>query len=231
MKGLILNLVEDVVRAEHGEDYWDQVVDASGLAASYTSMGTYPDHEVEALAAVVAAQEDASAYDVIRHVGHVGMASLAERYPGFFDPHTGVRPFLLSLNTTVHPEVRRLYPGAVIPEFDIAFPDAHVVMTYRDPVESIPSGASLISLSSASGWDSATITAFLVPGVTQGAALAFLEDAAADVVRRLSGQRFLMLVNAGGADSAGSEQTTKRNAVCRNALTFSMGQLNNGFIA
>ena len=127
MKGIILNLVEDVVRAEHGEDYWDQVVDASGLAASYTSMGTYPDHEVEALAAVVAAQEDASAYDVIRHVGHVGMASLAERYPGFFDPHAGVRPFLLSLNSTVHPEVRRLYPGAVIPEFDIAFPEAHVV--------------------------------------------------------------------------------------------------------
>jgi len=127
VKGLILNLVEDVVRAEHGEDYWDDVVDASGLPASYTSMGTYPDQEVETLASVVAEREGATAYDVVRHVGHAGMASLAARYPGFFDPHAGVRPFLLSLNTTVHPEVRRLYPGAVIPEFDIAFPEAHVV--------------------------------------------------------------------------------------------------------
>ena len=127
MKGLILNLVEDVVRAEHGEDYWDGVVDESGLAASYTSMGTYPDHEVETLASLVAQRDGVTAQEVVRHVGRSGMSTLAARYPGFFDPHPGLRPFLLSLNTTIHPEVRRLYPGAVIPEFDIALPDAQVL--------------------------------------------------------------------------------------------------------
>ncbi|MGE0878692.1 MAG: sulfotransferase [Acidimicrobiia bacterium] len=37
------------------------------------------------------------------------------------------------------------------------FPDARIVMTYRDPVESIPSGASLIKLSSVSGWDAESL--------------------------------------------------------------------------
>jgi hypothetical protein len=109
MKGIILNLVEDVVRSEHGEDYWDDVVDETGLAASYTSLGTYPDHEV------------------VRHVGHVGMATLAARYPAFFEPHDGLHPFLLSINTIVHPEVRRLYPGAVIPEFEHSQPAPGVI--------------------------------------------------------------------------------------------------------
>ena len=127
MKGIILNLVEDVVRGEHGDDYWDDVVDSSGLAASYTSKGTYPDHEVEVLATVVAERDGGSAHDVIRHVGHAGMASLAMRYPAFFEPHAGLRPFLLALNTTIHPEVRRLHPGAVIPDFEQRFPEPHVI--------------------------------------------------------------------------------------------------------
>jgi hypothetical protein len=127
MKGIILNLVEDVVRREHGDDYWDEVVDESGLAASYTSLGTYPDHEVEALARVVAEREGTTAPEVIRHVGREGMAVLADRYPAFFEPHLGLRTFLLSLNSVVHPEVRRLYPGAVIPEFEHRFPEPHVI--------------------------------------------------------------------------------------------------------
>lgn len=127
MKGIILNLVEDVVRHEHGEVYWDEVVDASGLAASYTSLGTYPDHEVETLARAVAEREGATPAEVIRHVGHQGMAILAERYPGFFAPHTELRTFLLSLNAVVHPEVRRLYPGAVIPEVEHSAPEPGVI--------------------------------------------------------------------------------------------------------
>ena len=127
MKGIIFNLVEDVVRRDHGDDYWDDVVDDSGLTAAYTSLGTYPDHELETLAGVVAAREQLPPTAVVRHVGHQGVAMLAARYPAFFDAHADVRSFLLSLNTEVHPEVRRLYPGAVIPEFEQRFPEPDVL--------------------------------------------------------------------------------------------------------
>jgi hypothetical protein len=127
MKGIILNLVEDVVRQDRGDDYWDDVVDASGLVGAYTSLGTYPDQDVEALARAVAEREQSSTGDVIRHAGHAGMAMLAVRYPAFFSPHDDLRSFLLSLNAVVHPEVRRLYPGAVIPEFEHRFPEPGVL--------------------------------------------------------------------------------------------------------
>ena len=39
------------------------------------------------------------------------------RYPAFFLGHTDTRSFLLTLNDIIHPEVRKLYPGADVPEF------------------------------------------------------------------------------------------------------------------
>ncbi len=42
---------------------------------------------------------------------------MAARFPHFFTPHTDTRSFVLTLNEIIHPEVRKLYPGADVPEF------------------------------------------------------------------------------------------------------------------
>ena len=46
------------------------------------------------------------------------MGQLSHAYPDFFTPHRGTREFVLTLNDIIHPEVRKLYPGADVPEFD-----------------------------------------------------------------------------------------------------------------
>jgi hypothetical protein len=57
---------------------------------------------------------------------------MAAAYPGFFVAHTSTRPFLLTLNDIIHPEVRKLYPGADVPVFDFDTPAPHVlVIGYR----------------------------------------------------------------------------------------------------
>jgi hypothetical protein len=56
--------------------------------------------------------------DVVRWFGRRALPLLAERYPQFFDPHESTRPFLLTLNDIIHPEVRKIYPGAGVPVFD-----------------------------------------------------------------------------------------------------------------
>ena len=127
MKGVIFNLLEDVVRDEQGDDFWDNVEEVSGASGAYTSLGTYSDGELTALATAVGAALATPADDVVRHVGHEGMAMLAKRYPEFFSPHRDVRSFLLSLNTVVHPEVRRLLPGAQIPDFIHRYPAPDVL--------------------------------------------------------------------------------------------------------
>lgn len=57
------------------------------------------------------------------------MPMLAARFPGFFTPHSSARSFVLTLNDIIHPEVRKLYPGADVPEFgfDDADPDTLVI--------------------------------------------------------------------------------------------------------
>lgn len=127
MKGIIFNLVEEVVTNDHGADTWDALLESSGLDGAYTSLGSYPDDDLHKL--VVAASEalDAPPVDVVRLLGQHALPLLAERYPTFFDGHT-CKSFLLTLNDIIHPEVRKLYPGADVPDFAFESPSEEVLV-------------------------------------------------------------------------------------------------------
>ncbi len=47
MKGMIFNLLEEVVTAEYGEDTWDVLLDRSGAGGAYTSLGSYASEALE----------------------------------------------------------------------------------------------------------------------------------------------------------------------------------------
>ncbi|GAA1913281.1 heme NO-binding domain-containing protein [Nocardioides marmoribigeumensis] len=117
MKGIIFNLVEEAVTARHGEDAWDQVLDRAGVTGAYTSLELYPDEELRALVASGAELLDTDPGELTRWLGHEALLGLAERYPHFFAPHASTRPFLLTLNDVIHPEVRKLHVNADPPDF------------------------------------------------------------------------------------------------------------------
>lgn len=117
MKGIVFNLVEEVVTAAHGEDVWDGVLDAAGVEGSYTSLGSYPDSE---LARIVSAASRLLGVDdatVLRTVGQAAIPLLADRYPRFFTAYPDAQGLVLALNEIIHPEVKKLYPGADTPTF------------------------------------------------------------------------------------------------------------------
>jgi hypothetical protein len=116
VKGIIFNIIEDVVRTQYGEDRWDSILEDAGVRGAYTSLGTYPDSELAAIAGAAGAQMGITPEQVIRDVGVAGLAGFAARYPEFFTP-VNLRAFLLALNEIIHPEVRKLYPGAQVPMF------------------------------------------------------------------------------------------------------------------
>lgn len=62
------------------------------------------------------------------------MPFLRTMYPAFFDSQTSTRSFILTLNDIIHPEVRRLFPGADVPvfDFDTSVPDA-LTLGYHSP--------------------------------------------------------------------------------------------------
>jgi hypothetical protein len=117
MKGILFNLAEEVVSQAHGEDTWDDVLEHAGLEGSYTSLGSYPDQHLTRILAAAGQLLGVDQQTMLRNVAERAIPLLAERYPQFFAAHDDARAFVLTLNDIIHPEVRKLYPGADVPTF------------------------------------------------------------------------------------------------------------------
>ena len=59
---------------------------------------------------------------------------MVKRWPDYFSAHHNTVPFLRSLNSVIHPEVRKLYSGAYCPHFDFtSHQDGSLLIGYRSP--------------------------------------------------------------------------------------------------
>lgn len=131
MKGIVFNLLEEIVQKTYGEDTWDDLLEKADLDGAYTSLGSYPDEHLGRLVSVTAHALNLSPEAVVCWVGREALPLMAVRFPDFFTPHSSTRSFVLTLNDIIHPEVRKLYPGADVPEFgfDTSSPDT-LIMRY-----------------------------------------------------------------------------------------------------
>ncbi len=134
VKGIIFNLLERAVVEEHGEDVWDDLLDAAGTDGVFSAVGKYDDATLVALVDAAAEHAGASRAQVLQWFGRVAIPMLVEAYPSFFEQAADLRVFLMSLNDVIHAEVRKLHPGAVVPTFEIDLEgDDVLAMTYRSP--------------------------------------------------------------------------------------------------
>ena len=118
MKGIVFNLLQEVVSREYGEDTWDSLLESAGLEGAYTAVGSYPDEDLAALVSAAASALGLTEDDIVRWFGRKAQPLLYDKYPQFFDGHESAIPFVLTLNEVIHPEVRKLFPGAYVPEFE-----------------------------------------------------------------------------------------------------------------
>jgi Haem-NO-binding len=116
VKGIIFNLVEDAVIAEHGEDTWALILEEAGAAGGYTALGTYPDEELAALVDAGSAVIGVPAAELTRGLGQMALLGLAHSYPQFFQGFGSTRAFLLALNDVIRAEVGKLHADAHPPE-------------------------------------------------------------------------------------------------------------------
>jgi hypothetical protein len=134
VKGIIFNLLEQVVTDAYGADAWDELLAASGVDGVYTSLGNYDDDELFALVGAASQKLDRPADDLVRWFGSTAIELLAERHPTFFDGHRSTQPFLMTLNNVIHAEVRKLYPDALVPTFDfVTTENGSFALGYHSP--------------------------------------------------------------------------------------------------
>lgn len=130
MKGVLFNVVEDVVTEALSADAWDDVVDESGVSGAYTSLGTYPDEELLALVGATAGATKLTETETLQLSGRMGFKHLVRRAPHLLDGIADWRGVLNSLDDIIHPEVRKIYPGADVPGFDTRDDGDALVVTY-----------------------------------------------------------------------------------------------------
>jgi hypothetical protein len=118
VKGIIFNLLEQVVTRDFGDEAWDEMLDAAELDGAYTAVGTYDHDELYKLVDAASSLLSKPSDDIVRWFGKESMPLLAERYKEFFAPHDSAISFVLTLNAVIHPEVRKLFPGAYAPDFE-----------------------------------------------------------------------------------------------------------------
>lgn len=118
MKGVILNVVEEVVVDGFGEQVWEQLLATIGSDGVFTALGTYDDAILSDLVAAAAAVLDVSEADVLRHVGRQGYTLLAGRYPRLTERYASSRDLLGDLDKVIHPQVLAVSPGARPPAFE-----------------------------------------------------------------------------------------------------------------
>ena len=121
MKGVIFNVVEEVVAQTLSRETWDAVLLAAGVDGAYTSLGDYPDSEMRAILAALSEQSGMDEGAILRLAGRHGYRLLAEQHASLVGRFAGFDDLVRHLDDVIHPEVLKLYPDARPPQFD--FPD------------------------------------------------------------------------------------------------------------
>jgi|TARA_B100001094_G_scaffold301320_1_gene327484 hypothetical protein len=119
MKGVIFNTTEDAVERPFGADGWEDTLARAEVDGSGTSLGNYDDAELTSIVGAVPDEAGGTIPDRLQWVGINCVSILLEASPHFFDGIT-LEDFLPALNRMIHPEVRKLYPGATPPDFNIS---------------------------------------------------------------------------------------------------------------
>lgn len=150
MKGVIFNVVEEVIGELFDADTWDDLLDGAELDGAYTALGDYADTELLAIVSAACQATGMSAEEVLRTVGHHALPKLASRVPDSMGGAPDALSFIRKVNDIIHPEVLKIYPDSIPPAFDFEDHVDGLVVQYRSArnlpalAEGLLSGVSLL---------------------------------------------------------------------------------------
>lgn len=133
MKGMVFDMLRDMVEDQYGVDGWQAVLDGAESDGMFISTETYHDQALFDLVASAADVTGIAMNDLVYSFGQYMVSQFYQRFPQFFDCDN-LFSFLLSVDHLIHVEVRKLFPDAGVPEFKYneQLPDK-LTMIYQSP--------------------------------------------------------------------------------------------------
>jgi hypothetical protein len=132
MKGLVFTEFLEMVEATWSFDMVDTIIASSQVASggAYTSVGTYPHAEMIALVSALSVETQTPIPDLVRAFGKHLFGHFAAAYPRFFQHSNDSFQFLSGIENIIHAEVRKLYPDAELPTFEVESAPGRLTLTY-----------------------------------------------------------------------------------------------------
>ena len=132
MKGMVFTEFMDMVGDSWSLDMVDTIISKSNVASggAYTAVGNYPHEEIIALVVTLSGETGIPVPDLVHAFGKHMFGRFAALFPRFFTGINGSFQFLSGIENVIHAEVRKLYPDAELPSFDVEASPGKLVMTY-----------------------------------------------------------------------------------------------------
>lgn len=134
MKGMVFTEFFEMVEATFSADMVDDIIDDANVPSGgvYTSVGTYDHAEIVALVIALSTRTGIAVPDLLKAFGKYLFNRFSQGYRQFFESQTDAFAFLAGIENIIHAEVRKLYPDAQLPRFDVEHQDAkELVLIYR----------------------------------------------------------------------------------------------------
>lgn len=123
-----------MVEQQFGYETVDQLLVETNLPSggAYTAIGTYSHQEMVDLVNGLSLKTGISVPKLLRDFGQHLFKSFVRVYGQFFEHLTDTFSFLAAVHHHIHVEVKRLYPDAELPDFEIERTDGRTMkMVYR----------------------------------------------------------------------------------------------------
>ena len=134
MKGIVFTEFLEMVEDQFGFETADKIITDAELDSEgvYTAVGTYDHTEMVQLVGNLSHESGLSIPQLLEAFGIHLFSQFASGYGHFFDGVTDAFTFLSSIENYIHIEVRKLYPDAELPTFDIKRLDENtLLMIYK----------------------------------------------------------------------------------------------------
>lgn len=144
MKGMVFTEFLDMVEATWSLDMVDRIIEDARVPSggAYTAVGTYPHEEMIALVTALAAATGRPPGELTRAFGRHLFGRFSQLYGRFFEGVGDSFQFLAGIEEIIHAEVRKLYPDAELPGFEVQTGPRTLVLTYfsRHPFADLAHG-------------------------------------------------------------------------------------------
>lgn len=121
MKGVVFTEFYEFVEQQHSPMLLQETINQANLPSQgiYTATGTYPACEMGALVTQLAENTGTEVSTLLYLFGLHLFGHFHDSSPHFFDEINSAFDFLESVETHIHVDVKKLYPDAQLPSFDI----------------------------------------------------------------------------------------------------------------